>query len=133
MVWLNKAKWRFLNFACVKINNSMTQITDDFMKQMIASAKPYTALILKIGPNYKHPDVMSIIWEHGRRNFSLQEEGKLAIVCPVNDGSNVAGIAIFDASLEETKKIMDEDPAIKEGVFEYEAHETRSFPGDKLE
>jgi len=44
----------------------------------------------------------------------------------------VQGIAIFNADAEETKKIMDEDPGVVEGVFIYEMHPVRSFPGDSL-
>ena len=35
-------------------------------------------------------------------------------------------------NIEETKKIMDEDPAVKEGVFVYQILSCRSFPGDRL-
>jgi hypothetical protein len=44
----------------------------------------------------------------------------------------VTGIGIFDASIEEVQKIMDEDPGVKAGVFVYEAYACRSFPGDSL-
>src|SRR5665213_384760 len=100
----------------------MKTITDDHMKQMIALTKSYSVVILKHGPNYKMSGVEKIIWEHGRRNFSLREEGMLPIVCPVNDESEVSGIGIFNAGVEEAKKIMDEDPGVKEGVFVYEIH-----------
>ena len=43
-----------------------------------------------------------------------------------------AGIGIFNATIEETKSIMEEDPGVKEGIFVYEAHPCRSFPGDCL-
>ncbi len=76
--------------------------------------------------------VESIIWEHGRRNFALRADGVLPIVCPVSDGSDVSGIGIFNASVEETKKIMDEDPGVQAGVFVYELHPCRSFPGSSL-
>ena len=39
---------------------------------------------------------------------------------------------IFNANIEETKSIMDEDPAVKEGIFVYEIHPCQSFPGDCL-
>lgn len=110
----------------------MTTITDDYMKQMIALTKNYIIVILKHGPNFKMPGVEKIIWEHGRRNFSLKAEGKLPIVCPVNDGSEVSGVGIFNGSEEEVKKIMHEDPGVKEGVFIYELHLCRSFPGASL-
>jgi hypothetical protein len=110
----------------------MTTITDDYMRQMIATAKSYSIVILKAGPNRNEPGVEKIIWEHGRRNFALRADGVLSIVCPITDGSNVSGIGIFNANVEEVKKIMDEDPGVKAGVFLYEIHECRSFPGDSL-
>jgi hypothetical protein len=110
----------------------MTVITDEFMKEMSATTKSYTAVILKKGPGFKMPDVFPIIWEHGRRNYALRADGILAIVCPISDDTEIAGIGIFNADVEQTKKIMDGDPAISEGVLSYEIHPTRSFPGDKL-
>jgi len=53
-------------------------------------------------------------------------------VCPIADGSNVAGVGIFNANIEEVKKLMDEDPAVQAGVLIYEVHACRSFPGDSL-
>jgi hypothetical protein len=62
----------------------------------------------------------------------LRAEGVLSIVCPIRDSSDVCGIGIFNASVEEVQKLMDEDPGVKAGVFLYEVHTSRSFPGDSL-
>jgi hypothetical protein len=62
----------------------------------------------------------------------LRSAGLLAIVCPVSDGSEVNGVGIFTTSVEETQKMMDEDPGVKAGVFVYELHACRGFPGDSL-
>ncbi len=110
----------------------MTQITDEFMRQMRAKTKDYCIVILREGPRCNEPGADKIIWEHGRRNFALRADGVLCIVCPVTDGSDVKGLGIFAASVEETRKIMDEDPGVVEGVFVYELHSCRSFPGDSL-
>ena len=110
----------------------MTTITDENMQQMSAKTKKYSLMILKAGPNRNQDGAEKIIWEHGRRNYELRADGVLAIVCPVGDGSDVCGIGIFNATLEEVKKIMDEDPGVKAGVFIYEIHPCRSFPGDSL-
>lgn len=110
----------------------MTTITDEFMQQMLSTSRSYSLVILKPGPN-KHMDgAEKIIWEHGRRNFALRADGILSIVCPISDGNNVSGIGIFNADVEEVKKIMDEDPGVKAAVFVYEVHACRSFPGDSL-
>jgi hypothetical protein len=110
----------------------MTTITDDYMMQMLASTKNYTVVILKKGPGYDRPDVRQIVHEHARRNFALRADGLLSIVFPVSDGSELSGIGIFNADPEQTKMIMDEDPGVKERIFVYEIHPTRSFPGDSL-
>jgi hypothetical protein len=77
----------------------MTEITDEFMRQIISSTKNYSIVILKAGPNRDMAGVEKVIWEHARRNFPLHEDGVLSIVCPVNDGSSLSGIGIFDASV----------------------------------
>ncbi len=110
----------------------METITDELKRQMISNTRNYCLVILKAGPN-KHVDgVEKTIWEHGRRNFALRADGVLSIVCPISDDSDVAGVGIFNAGIEEAKKIMDEDPGVKAGVFIYEIHACRSFPGDCL-
>jgi hypothetical protein len=110
----------------------MATITDEQMRQMMSTTRNYCVVILKAGPNKKMDGVEKIIWEHGRRNFELRADGVLSIVCPVTDGSDVSGIGIFNASVEEITKIMDEDPGVLAGVFVYEVHPCRSFPGDSL-
>jgi hypothetical protein len=110
----------------------MTTITDEYMQQMRAKTKNYNIVILKAGPNINHDGAEKIIWEHGRRNYELRADGVLAIVCPISDDSDVCGLDIFNATVEEVKKIIDEDPGVKAGVFVYEIHPCRSFPGDRL-
>jgi len=78
------------------------------------------------------PGMDQIVHEHGRRNFALRASGKISIICPVNDGSDVTGVAVFNTDPEEAKKIYDEDPGVKAGIFSFEVHPTRSFPGDSL-
>ncbi len=109
-----------------------TTITDDYMRQMIPTATTYSLMILKAGPNRHAPGADQIIWEHGRRNFALRADGVLSMVCPVGDGSEVCGIGIFNAGLEEARQIMDEDPGVQAGVFVYELHPCRGFAGSSL-
>jgi hypothetical protein len=84
----------------------MTTITDEFMRQMLSKTKRYSIVILKATQKRNEPGVEKIIWEHGRRNFALRADGLLSIVCPVSDGTNVAGVAIFNATVEKTREII---------------------------
>ncbi len=102
------------------------------MKQMIYATRQYTIVILKATPKRYEAGIENIIWEHGRRNFALRADGLLPIVCPVSDGTNVTGIGIFNASPDATKKIMDGDPGVQAGIFTYEIHPCRGFPGSSL-
>ncbi len=110
----------------------MPTITDEYMRGMLSKARDYSVVILKATPKRSEPGADKIVWEHGRRNFVLRADGLLSIVCPINDESNVRGVSIFNASVEETRKIMDDDPAVKAGIFVYEVHACKSFPGDRL-
>lgn len=110
----------------------MTNITDEQMKEMLTKTKSYCFVLLKPGPAAAQPDLTKLIWEHGRRNFALRADGVLSIVCPVTAESDVSGLGIFNATPEETKDIMDEDPAVQAGIFVYEIYPCRSFPGDAL-
>ncbi len=109
-----------------------TRISDDDMRAMLAKAGRYTLVLLKATPSLQRPEVDAIIWEHGRRNFALRAEGVLAVVCPVADDTELSGIGIFDATPEETARIMDADPGVKAGIFTYEVHPVRGLPGDRI-
>jgi hypothetical protein len=110
----------------------MTSITDEQMRALLPTSQPYTAVILRAGPNRRAEGADAIVWEHGRRNFELRADGLLSIVCPVTDDSEVRGIGIFALDPDETRAVMEEDPAVKAGVLTYELHPCRSFPGDAL-
>jgi len=110
----------------------MMEITDELMRQRIAAAKSYCLVILRDGPRRNMEGADKIIWEHGRKNFALRAAGLLSIVCPIGDGSGVAGIGIFNAGVEDVQRLMEEDPAVQAGVLAFEVHTCRSFPGDSL-
>ncbi|HEY9167530.1 MAG TPA: hypothetical protein VIS48_15360 [Candidatus Kryptonia bacterium] len=110
----------------------MVEITDEYMKKRLSLTRTYCLCILKSTPKRNEAGVDKIVWEHGRRNFSLLAEGILPIVCPVADGSDVSGIGIFDRPVEEVRRIMDGDPAVKAGLFTYELYTCRGFPGSAL-
>jgi hypothetical protein len=110
----------------------MATVTDEQMRALMPTTRTYTAVILKAGPNRHMEGADAIVWEHGRRNFSLRADGLLSIVCPVADGTEVNGIGIFNLDPDRTREVMDGDPGVQAGVFIYEVHPCRSFPGDAL-
>lgn len=109
-----------------------TVITDDDMRATLATSREYTTVILRAGPHYRDEGARAIVWEHGRRNMQLRADGQLAIVVPVIDDSEVCGIGIFDLDVAATTAVMEDDPGVRAGVFVYDVHPGRSFPGDSL-
>lgn len=110
----------------------MKTFTDDEMNLLLPAAKAYSVVIIKQGPNFADDASPAIIWEHGRRNFGLRHDGVLAVVLPVTDGSEVCGVGIFTGNVDETIAVMNDDPGVAAGVFSYEVHPCRGFPGDSL-
>jgi hypothetical protein len=51
---------------------------------------------------------------------------------PVAYETDLAGIGIFAATVEDTRTIMDDDPDVWAGVFTYDVHLVRGFPGASL-
>jgi hypothetical protein len=107
-------------------------ISDETMRQGLASTRSYTIAILKRGPAYDPPHSDPIIWEHGRRNYALRAAGLLSVVCPIADDTPVAGVGIFNTDPAGVQRIMQGDPAVQAGILTYAIHPARSFPGDCL-
>jgi hypothetical protein len=112
--------------------SGITYVSDEQMQAGMKSTKGYALVILRQGAAYHDEGARSIVWEHGRRNFGLRADGVLDIVCPVTDDTDVCGVGIFSVSVEEADAIMADDPGVRAGVFVYDVHPCRGFPGDEL-
>lgn len=110
----------------------MEPITDEEMRARLAMSKAYSLVLLKRTAKRDEPGADAIVQEHGRRNFSLVQQGVLRIVCPVTDDSGWSGIGVFDASPEDVTQLMAGDPGVQAGIFTYEVHPVRGFPGATL-
>ena len=110
----------------------MPEITDEYMQSMLAKSKNYTVVLLRVTDKATEAGARPIIWEHGRRNFALRDEGKLPVICRVDDDSDWAGVGIFAASPDEVAQIMEGDPGVEAGLFTYELHPVLAFPGATL-
>ena len=110
----------------------MKVFTDEQMNELLRTVRPNSVVILKPGPRYGTDGSMGIIWEHGRRNFGLRDDGVMPIVLPVADGSNVCGVCVFDTTVDDAAAIMSDDPAVAAGVLAFEVHPCGGFPRDTL-
>jgi uncharacterized protein YndB with AHSA1/START domain len=112
--------------------HDLPAVSDDEMQARLADATDSTVVLLHTTDAFARPDVEPIVWEHGRRNFALTDSGLVAAVLPTTDGSDLAGIYVFGATPDEVTTIMDDDPGVRAGIFTYEVHPVRSFPGARL-
>ena len=115
-------------------DSQLPAVTDDELKGWLASAKSFTAVILKHGPRYSRqdPEVAALIFTHGKRNFALQKAGLLPMICPIADDSAIAGLGILVATPDQAEQIFSGDPAVLAGVLTFEIHHTVSLPGSTL-
>jgi hypothetical protein len=109
-----------------------TTITDEQAGGPEPPTRTYTAVILKHGPNRHADDADAVIEQHGRSIRQLRTDGLLSIVCIVDDDTEVDGIAIFDLDTKRTRDLMDVDPGVRAGIFDYEVHLVLGYPGDAL-
>jgi uncharacterized protein YndB with AHSA1/START domain len=107
-------------------------ISDDTMRARLATTSSYSAMVLRATDAFIRPAVDPIVWEHGRRNMALAEAGLLSVVLPVTDDTDVAGFGIFAVSVDDTRAIMQDDPGVRAGIFSYDVHPVRGFPGAAL-
>lgn len=115
----------------------LPEVTDEQLRAALRTSRPYTLVVLRGGPRFEEPGergegVTDLIWAHGRRNLALLQAGLMPIVCPVADGGDVKGVAVFTSTPEDVERILSADPAVRAGVLTYEIHPTRSFPGSRL-
>jgi uncharacterized protein YciI len=86
----------------------------------------YYFVLLTRGPQWtaeKTPATEKIQTAHLANITKLHDAGKLVLAGPFTDNGNWRGIFIFKtSSLEETKSLVENDPAVQAGRLTYEIH-----------
>jgi hypothetical protein len=119
-------------------DSQLPEISEETFLETLSKSRPFTVVILKKGPllaspeSSGTPEVRSTIKLHGKRNMSLRQMGLMPIVCPIRDGSDIAGIGVFDAEPADVERMYAADPAVQAGLLTFEIHASVSFPGSTL-
>jgi uncharacterized protein YciI len=86
----------------------------------------FVVTLLKRGPNYRSepsPELEAQQREHLGHLWELHLSGKLVVMGPVLDDSDIRGFSIYRVdSVEEALALANEDPGVKSGRFVIEAH-----------
>lgn len=108
-----------------------TSVTDEEIRQLVETARPYSLAILRWGPERHQEGADAIELEHQRRMVGLRADGVIAILCPVASGP-VAGVAVMTVTPDEAETIMAEDPCVRAGMILCDVYPCNSLPGDSL-
>jgi hypothetical protein len=108
-----------------------TNITDEQIHELVATAQPYTVALLSWGSERHQDGAAAIELEHQRRMVSLRENGSIAVLCPVLSDT-VCGVAIMTVPADEARALMDEDPCVQAGMMTCEVQPCLGFPGDVM-
>jgi uncharacterized protein YndB with AHSA1/START domain len=118
--------------TCLRAAQPLPWISDDEMRANLARSAAYTVVVLLPTDQLVRPQVDPIIWAHGRRNMALTAAGIAPVITPVTVPEGPSGFAIFSTDADQTRAIMDADPGVVAGLFTYEVHPARGFPGAHL-
>ena len=108
-----------------------TIVTDEQIRELAGTAKPYSVVLLSWGPGRHMDGADAVELEHQRRMVSLRADGVIAILCPVGSDT-LAGVAIMTLPAEEATELMTGDPCVQAGMMTCEVHPCHGFPGDAL-
>lgn len=118
------------------MSNTAFQFVPEQIVPKLAKLKPYVLLILKKGENYGMSDTPRIIQsEHLPYVFKQREEdGIMVLTMPIMDNStDFTAIAIYNTTdKEKVKNLVDSDPAVMAGIFNYEIVSSIGLAGDTL-
>jgi len=109
----------------------MTPVTDDQVRELAATAVPYSLVLLWWGDDRFRHGADAIEAAHQRRMASLRADGVIAILCPVASDS-LAGAAVLDLPPKRAREVMSHDPCVGAGMMRLDVHPCHSFPGDTL-
>ncbi len=97
--------------------------------------RSYYFIMLKKGPNRAQGEAEAgkIQMAHLQHLYQMYSSGKIAMVGPLTDDDDIAGICVYNTTnAEEALKLASDDPAVKSGRLIVELHPWYSLPGMAL-
>ena len=94
--------------------------------ETIQGMEQYTVVLLKSGEKWNPgtPGFMDVIRQHHAVLQEMIEKGKIAVAgpFPLSDPGELRGVTIFRVGVEETAKLVRDDPTVKAGLLKTEMH-----------
>ena len=108
-----------------------TSVTDEQVRQLAETAKPYSLALLRWGPERYRDGADADRARTPAPHGLARADGVIAILCPIQSDS-LAGLAILNVPPDVASEIMDGDPCVRAGMMRCEVHPCVGFPGDVL-
>lgn len=108
-------------------------VPQDILPRLV-DLTPYTLVVLRKGENYHNDNAIEVIQSlHLPYLFRQRDEGILVLTFPIMDQTELAAIAIYNTqSKQEVSEWLEDDPAVKDGIFTYEVVAGLGLKGDML-
>jgi uncharacterized protein YciI len=91
-----------------------------------AGFEQYTLVLIKRGEKWNPaaPEFMDVMKQHHALVKQMTEQGKLAVAAPfsLDDPGELRGVSIFRVGVEETARLLQDDPAVRAGLVKTEIH-----------
>ena len=110
-----------------------TTVDEAYIQKELSTARAYTIVLYKKGPNPAGPDLKAMQMNHLKYLFTLKEQGKISVFGPLTDNGDIRGIGIFNLTdVKEVEKLLNDDELVKSGHMIYEIHPWFGVPGQSL-
>jgi uncharacterized protein len=135
---MSRATRMGLGLALMLFPPSFALMAADFtpadIQRTVSTGRAYALVFLKAGPRRSRAkdEADALQLAHLKHLLTLRAEGKIAIVGPLTDDGDLRGLAIYNATVEEARRLAEADPAVQAGSLVVEAHPWFGLPGDTL-
>lgn len=104
------------------------------IQRTVSTGRAYALVLLKAGPKRDRPkdEAAALQMAHLKHLLTLRAAGKIALVGPLTDDSDLRGLAVYNTPVEEARRLAEADPAVQAGSLVVEAHPWFGLPGDAL-
>jgi predicted enzyme related to lactoylglutathione lyase len=107
-------------------------VSDDEMRQLLASNVPSHAFLVRRGPRFDDPATEPLHWEHARNMLTLMRGGELRYVCALMDGTDVLGFGVLEATTRDAALArLQEDPGVRAGRLTVQVLHGVAFRADE--
>lgn len=105
--------------------------TDEEIGSLIASARPMSIAMLRWADGRHQEGADVIEQQHQGRMVGMHRDRVISVLTPI-ESDGPCGVALFEATPDEVREIMRDDPCVVAGMMTVEVHPCLAFPEDRI-